>query len=310
MTRQTRRRQRRHPVRLAPAPLHNTSPLSRPERYASLSPLRTIRHGRKRTASETACRTDDACNRQGRSGCRNRSAADSPGETADQWRRLGTEIGPAEDCPCYSCGMSSPRAFLQQIARQAMRDRGFEPDFSRAAVAQVAGLGSAAPRRPTGAATCATFPGARSTTTTRATSISSRSPSRGRRRGEGPRRDCRRRRAGETRLPRRPARRAQHDVRLHGRADLSDAARAALDRPHLAQRERGSRRHRRRVRRGARRIDRRVRRLPRRSCAITPSWPIPASARGSKARDRCRRRSRGCRDSRRTCGSRMPRRRR
>jgi len=34
--------------------------------------------------------------------------------------------------------MSSPRAFLQQIARQAMRDRGFEPDFSPAALAQVA----------------------------------------------------------------------------------------------------------------------------------------------------------------------------
>jgi VacB/RNase II family 3'-5' exoribonuclease len=41
--------------------------------------------------------------------------------------------------------MSSPRAFLQQIARQAMRDRGFESDFSRAAVAQAAQLGSAAP---------------------------------------------------------------------------------------------------------------------------------------------------------------------
>ena len=41
--------------------------------------------------------------------------------------------------------MSSPRAFLQQIARQAMRDRGFEPDFSPAALAQVAQLHSAAP---------------------------------------------------------------------------------------------------------------------------------------------------------------------
>ena len=40
--------------------------------------------------------------------------------------------------------MSSPRAFLQQIARQAMRDRGFEPDFSPAALAQVAGLAPAA----------------------------------------------------------------------------------------------------------------------------------------------------------------------
>jgi exoribonuclease-2 len=39
--------------------------------------------------------------------------------------------------------MSSPRAFLQQIARQAMRDRGFEPDFSPAALAQVASLAPA-----------------------------------------------------------------------------------------------------------------------------------------------------------------------
>src|SRR5258705_12889737 len=34
--------------------------------------------------------------------------------------------------------MSSPRRFLQEIAREAMRDRGFEPDFSGAAQAQVA----------------------------------------------------------------------------------------------------------------------------------------------------------------------------
>jgi VacB/RNase II family 3'-5' exoribonuclease len=36
--------------------------------------------------------------------------------------------------------MSSPRRFLQEVAREAMRDRGFEPDFSRAAEAQVAAL--------------------------------------------------------------------------------------------------------------------------------------------------------------------------
>jgi len=41
--------------------------------------------------------------------------------------------------------MSSPRAFLQQIARQAMRDRGFEPDFSAAALRQVASLSPAPP---------------------------------------------------------------------------------------------------------------------------------------------------------------------
>src|SRR5882672_12703794 len=36
--------------------------------------------------------------------------------------------------------MSSSRRFLQEIAREAMRDRGFEPDFSQAAQAQVAQL--------------------------------------------------------------------------------------------------------------------------------------------------------------------------
>src|SRR5262245_27765788 len=42
--------------------------------------------------------------------------------------------------------MSSPRRFLEEIAREAMRDRGFEPDCSRAAEAQVAALpGPAAP---------------------------------------------------------------------------------------------------------------------------------------------------------------------
>jgi exoribonuclease-2 len=41
--------------------------------------------------------------------------------------------------------MPSPRAFLQRIAQQAMRDRGFEPDFSTAARAQVARLADGAP---------------------------------------------------------------------------------------------------------------------------------------------------------------------
>jgi hypothetical protein len=49
--------------------------------------------------------------------------------------------------------MSSPRRFLQEVAREAMRDRGFEPDFSRAAEAQANAL--RAPAVPKGAATCA-----------------------------------------------------------------------------------------------------------------------------------------------------------
>ena len=43
--------------------------------------------------------------------------------------------------------MSSPRRFLQEIAREAMRDRGFEADFSGAAQAQVAEIEK---QRPTG----------------------------------------------------------------------------------------------------------------------------------------------------------------
>ena len=39
------------------------------------------------------------------------------------------------------------RAILQRIAHRAMRDRGLEPDFSTAALAQVAGLAAAAPQR-------------------------------------------------------------------------------------------------------------------------------------------------------------------
>ena len=41
--------------------------------------------------------------------------------------------------------MSSPRRFLQEVARDAMRERGFEPDFSQAAQAQVAELEQKAP---------------------------------------------------------------------------------------------------------------------------------------------------------------------
>jgi exoribonuclease-2 len=44
--------------------------------------------------------------------------------------------------------MSSSRRFLQEIAHEAMRDRGFEPDFSEAAQAQVARL--QAPSSPDG----------------------------------------------------------------------------------------------------------------------------------------------------------------
>jgi exoribonuclease-2 len=55
---------------------------------------------------------------------------------------MAMPIAPAR----ISYEMSSARRFLQEIAREAMRDRGFEPDFSHAARAQVAALaGPAAP---------------------------------------------------------------------------------------------------------------------------------------------------------------------
>ena len=91
---------------------------------------------------------------------------------------------------------------LRSIARRAMLQRGLLPDFSPAVLAETdaiteASRGDAA----TASATCARSSGLRSTTTTRATSISSRSPSRcpaGRR--EDPRRGRRRRRAREAAL--------------------------------------------------------------------------------------------------------------
>ncbi len=57
--------------------------------------------------------------------------------------------------------------------------------------------------------------------------------------GQGPRRDRRRRRAGPAGLGDRRPRAGQHDVGLHRGRDLPDAARAAVDRPHLARPGRG-----------------------------------------------------------------------
>ena len=91
--------------------------------------------------------------------------------------------------------MSNARAALRAIARQAMLERGFEPDFSPPAAA-AAGAASfsvrSLPSSPlTGGETCGICCGAPSTTTTRAISISSRSPSARRCDGD-PCRHCRR----------------------------------------------------------------------------------------------------------------------
>ena len=66
---------------------------------------------------------------------------------------------------------------LDELAHQAMIDRGLEPDFSRRGPETGRRDPASRPPRTTPAsATCATCSGARSTTTTRATSTSSRSP--------------------------------------------------------------------------------------------------------------------------------------
>ena len=83
--------------------------------------------------------------------------------------------------------------------------------------------------------------GRRSTTTIRATSISSRWREALRRRQHAhPGRHRRRRCAGEEGQRDRRACAHQHDVGLHGGADLPDAAGEALDRSHLAERRRGA----------------------------------------------------------------------
>ena len=91
-------------------------------------------------------------------------------------------------------------------------------------------------------------------------------------------------RPGGAGLGDRRARRRQHDLRLHAGADLPHAARAVEHRPHVAERRRGP------AGRGRRHGGRRGRRgrggststAP--SCATTPSSPIRASGRGSRAR--------------------------
>src|SRR5258705_5206454 len=58
---------------------------------------------------------------------------------APGWSRFRVLCSPSCSGSNYSSPMSS-RQFLQELAHDAMRDRGFEPDFSQAAQAQVARL--------------------------------------------------------------------------------------------------------------------------------------------------------------------------
>ena len=167
-----------------------------------------------------------------------------------------------------------------------MLERGLLPDFSATAIAEVNALRASQPHPDDGdrdgirdLRDCS---GARSTTTTRATSTSSRSP----RTLAGGGVKCWSRSPTSTRsssgLADRRARAHQHDLGLHGRPDLPDAARAALDRPHVARRGRGPARRRGRDDGRPATASSTASTSTARSCATTPSSPTTASPPGSK----------------------------
>ncbi len=130
---------------------------------------------------------------------------------------------------------------LQSIAHEAMLRRGLLPDFSPAVIAETnritqaaAASGAVDPRfaQPAlGVDRQRRFPRSRPALGCR---------TRGGWRREDPGRHRRRRRPGEEGLRDRRPRVDQHDLRLHGRGDLSDAAGEAVDRPHFAGRGRGT----------------------------------------------------------------------
>ena len=138
--------------------------------------------------------------------------------------------------------MTSMRSDLQRIAHRAMLERGLVPEFSADEMAEAQAARSwDRTRRSHHPRSARAARGRRSTTTTRAISTSSPSPRRSPRTAtQDPDRDRRRRRQGEAGVGARSPRADQHDVGLHRRADLPDAARAALHRPHLAQRRAGA----------------------------------------------------------------------
>ena len=53
----------------------------------------------------------------------------------------------AEPLRLYASGVSNPREVLKEIAWQAMRDRGFEPDYPATAIAQAREPRASSPRR-------------------------------------------------------------------------------------------------------------------------------------------------------------------
>jgi hypothetical protein len=107
------------------------------------------------------------------------------------------------------------RADLADVAKQAMIDRGLEPEFSAAAQTQLAGI--AGPAREND-------PGIRDLTSFLWCSIDNDDS-----------KDLDQLSGHSDRRPRAD----EHDVRLHRGADFSDAARAALDGPDFAEPGRG-----------------------------------------------------------------------
>ena len=168
-------------------------------------------------------------------------------------------MGPWVHGPIASHSMSD-RTLLESVARRAMQR--VRPRARLPAGGPGRGELPRAPPRPTACETCATCPGRRSTTTSRAIWISSRSA-----RVPAVRRsrvlvaiadvDCVRgagRRGGQSRAD-------EHDVRLHGSAHLPDASRDAVDRQDVAASRRRSRGDRHSARRRRRRPRPAVRRL-------------------------------------------------
>ncbi len=180
---------------------------------------------------------------------------------------------------------------LRVIARRVMRERGLLPDFSKAVRAEASAItgpatedgGSIRDLREPALVVDRQRRFARSRSAHRRASAC-------RRRDDDLRRRRRRRRAGRGRLGDRRPRPHQHDVGVHGRGSVLDAAREAVDRPHVALRKRRPARRRRRDDGRRRRDDTRVGPLPRQGSQPREARVQRAFARGSRER-RPRRRS-------------------
>ena len=179
-------------------------------------------------------------------------------------------------------GPSGPS--LRAVAAAAMRENGFQPEFSPAVVAEVRALDESdvRVRRPETRDLRALLWSSIDNPTSRDLDQVEHAE----RRDDGAIRRAprhrRRRLARAARLRGGRSRSDEHDVRLHGRHRVPHAPRAPLDRPHVAERGRGPARVRRRVRRRRGRRACRTRRSTTRSCTIARSCRTPTSAPGSR----------------------------